>query len=352
MAERSAEAGAAPAARAALAAAAFDALSTSTAVVDPGGRVVAVNEAWRRFAAANNGDAVALGEGADYLAICDRASSEAGDEDARTAAAEIRRLLAGESDSFTLEYPCHSPTQQRWFAAIGTPMLLGGVRHAVVAHLDVTARTVAREELLRTGSALEDANRELRRALAAEEAASRTDFLTGVCNRRHFYELAERELAVAQRYHQDLALVLFDADRFKDVNDRYGHQVGDEVLKRLTAAAQHNLRAADVLARHGGEELVVLLPCGDEHAAMVVAEHIRKAAAAEVMETELGPVSVTLSAGVAQAIEGDTVDAMVARADRALYVAKRAGRDRVIAFSAIAADPLDRTGSYSRPPMS
>lgn len=350
MAEPLAEAGDAPPAWAALAAAAFDALSTSIAVVDRGGRVVAVNQAWRRFAAANGGDD-ALAEGADYLAVCDRAWSAAGDEDACRAAAEIRRLLAGESESFTLEYPCHSPSQHRWFAAIGTPMLLGGVRHAVVAHQDVTARTVAREELLRTGSALEDANRELRRTLAAEEAASRTDFLTGVCNRRHFYELAERELAVAQRYRQDLALVLFDADRFKDVNDRYGHQVGDEVLKRLTAAAQRSLRAADVLARHGGEELVVLLPCGDEHAAMVVAEHIRQAVAAEVVETDLGPVSVTLSAGVAPALDGDTVDAMVARADRALYVAKRAGRDCCIAFSAIADDPLESTGSYPRSTM-
>ncbi len=188
MAERSAEA-----------AAAFDALGTSIAVVDPAGRVVAVNQEWRRFAAGNGGDAAALAEGVDYLAVCDRSWSASGDEDARTAATEIRRLLAGEGESFTLEYPCHSPSQRRWFAAIGTPMLLRGVRHAVVAHYDVSVSVRAREELLRTGSALEDANRELRRALAAEEEASRTDFLTGVCDRRHFYELAERELAVAQR---------------------------------------------------------------------------------------------------------------------------------------------------------
>ena len=351
MAQGSAAAHGVSAERVDLAAAAFDALGTSIAVVDPMGRVVAVNQEWRRFATDNDGDAVTLGEGADYLAVCDRAWSEAADEDACTAAAEIRRLLAGERESFALEYPCHSPTQQRWFAAIGTTVLLGGVRHAVVAHYDVSTSVQAREELLRTGRALEDVNGELRRALAAEEAASRTDFLTGVCNRRHFYELAERELAVAQRYRQDLAVVLFDADRFKDVNDRYGHQAGDEVLRRLTAAAQRNLRAADVLARHGGEELVVLLPCGDERAAMVVAEHIRQAAAAEVVETDLGPVSVTLSAGVAQALAGDTVDAMVARADHALYAAKRAGRDRCIAFSSIADDPLERTGSYPRPPL-
>jgi diguanylate cyclase (GGDEF)-like protein len=105
--------------------------------------------------------------------------------------------------------------------------------------------------------------------------------------------------------------------------------VGDEVLERLADAAQSALRQTDTLARHGGEEFVVLLPHTDAEGAYVVAEHLRAAIAAVSVASDQGPVRVTVSAGIAEALPGgDTVDRLVGRADQALYAAKATGRDR------------------------
>jgi diguanylate cyclase (GGDEF)-like protein/PAS domain S-box-containing protein len=205
---------------------------------------------------------------------------------------------------------------------------------AVVVTSDITAQVQAREELVRARDELELANRELQRGLAKQAALARTDFLTGAYSRRHFYEIAEHELAVARRYRHPLSIILFDADHFKQINDSVGHQAGDEVLKRIAQVATKNLRSADLLARHGGEEFAVLLPHVDRRSALVVAEHIRTAVARERVQTESGQVGVTLSAGVAAARDEDSLDTLVSRADRALYAAKAAGRDRVVAAPA------------------
>jgi diguanylate cyclase (GGDEF)-like protein/PAS domain S-box-containing protein len=208
------------------------------------------------------------------------------------------------------------------------PPAMTGV--AVVVVHDVTQRVAAREELQRAKAALEQANRELQIALARSQELARTDFLTGLPNRRHFYEIADHELVVAERYSKPLSVVLFDADTFKSVNDRFGHAVGDEVLRQISAAARSSLRAADVVARHGGEELAVLLPHTTGAAALDVAEQLRAAIAAVVVPDERGPVRITVSAGVAELRPGEGLDGVISRADQALYAAKAAGRDRAV----------------------
>jgi diguanylate cyclase (GGDEF)-like protein/PAS domain S-box-containing protein len=155
------------------------------------------------------------------------------------------------------------------------------------------------------------------------------DPLTGLANRRHFFEQAERELGLSVRHGYPMSILMIDADHFKRINDAHGHPVGDEVLRRLASTLRQQLRTTDLPARYGGEELVVLLPSTSAAGAMILAERIRVA----VRECELAVgdlrVTWTVSIGIADVRRGErTVDAIIERADAALYAAKAAGRDR------------------------
>lgn len=157
------------------------------------------------------------------------------------------------------------------------------------------------------------------------EVAARTDELTGLPNRRVLFEVLAREIDRARRRNAELTAVFVDFDRFKRVNDRHGHQVGDTVLREAAAAIKAGLRTYDVVGRYGGEEFVMVLPdtnAGDGHA---VAERIRETVAAKVFA---GEVRVTISTGVADLAKGMDADRLLKAADTALYRAKRAGRNR------------------------
>ena len=163
------------------------------------------------------------------------------------------------------------------------------------------------------------------------EHQARTDFLTGVPNRRHFLELAEQEFARAHRYGRPFSVLMLDLDLFKSVNDRYGHRVGDLALQKLVEVCAQVLREVDVVGRLGGEEFGILLPETDAAQARQVADRLRVAvSAARVHQPDGGPVQITTSVGVATFRGVDSeFDAVLSRADRALYAAKRAGRDCV-----------------------
>lgn len=158
-----------------------------------------------------------------------------------------------------------------------------------------------------------------------------TDPLTQVANRGRFLDLANQELARCRRYGHPLSLWMIDVDHFKVVNDTYGHQAGDVALQSLMVTSRQVLRDWDVMGRMGGEEFAVLLPETDTTQALVVAERLRMAVAATDIHLEEGAVvHLTVSTGIATANDGDTtVDALLERADKALYEAKRSGRDRV-----------------------
>lgn len=160
------------------------------------------------------------------------------------------------------------------------------------------------------------------------DAATR-DFLTGVYNRRSLYEVGGHLYASAQRGAITLAAALVDADHFKRINDTWGHQVGDESLRRIAATLAGQLRKTDVVARYGGEEFVCLAPIkqpGDER---ILFERIRAAIAAIDLRAGDRRVPIAASIGVTTAL-GDSIEAMLKRADDALYAAKQAGRNRVI----------------------
>jgi diguanylate cyclase (GGDEF)-like protein len=176
---------------------------------------------------------------------------------------------------------------------------------------------------------LERRNEVLMERLAGE---ARTDPLTGLLNRRGFDEHATRELAHAGRDQRSIALASFDIDHFKLINDHFGHVTGDRVLVHLARILASQSRAIDVAARLGGEEFAVLMPGSDQAGAHAFAERVREALAAGGGD-DLPEVRV--SAGITATREPVEVPVLLERADRALYAAKRGGRDRTVAFDAV-----------------
>lgn len=166
-----------------------------------------------------------------------------------------------------------------------------------------------------------------------------TDGLTGICNRRHFMDLAGAEFLKAGHEDLPLSVMMVDADHFKTINDRYGHASGDEVLRSIPQVAKDCVRRADVLARYGGEEFVVLLPLTGAGDAAEVAERLRAAVEAlHIPATDGAVLRVTVSVGVAtRQPQTPSLSALLKAADEALYRAKAAGRNRVESGDAVAA---------------
>jgi diguanylate cyclase (GGDEF)-like protein/PAS domain S-box-containing protein len=175
-------------------------------------------------------------------------------------------------------------------------------------------------------------------AEVARHAAVR-DHLTGIGNRRAFFDAAEMELQRWRRMPRPLSLLLIDADHFKNINDRHGHPVGDAVLHHIAGQMSATFRQVDVVARIGGEEFAVLLPSADLASALRGAERLRATLAAQPAATDAGLVDCTVSIGVATMDDQTaSVDALLKRADQALYAAKNGGRNRVCGPAAMLAD--------------
>jgi diguanylate cyclase (GGDEF)-like protein len=162
-----------------------------------------------------------------------------------------------------------------------------------------------------------------------EQSLARTDELTGLANRRAFYEAGERALEWARRYDHPLSLVMLDIDHFKRINDMRGHAAGDAALRGLAETLRSGVRAADVVGRLGGEEFALLLPQTPLGDAAAHAERLRAAIGQTIVVHQREEVRFTCSFGVAQMQGSDDLDALIARADAALYRAKEEGRDRV-----------------------
>jgi diguanylate cyclase (GGDEF)-like protein/PAS domain S-box-containing protein len=199
----------------------------------------------------------------------------------------------------------------------GAPALLGGMS-------DITPQKRLEEKL---------------RELAMQ------DELTGLYNRRHFLELAEAEITRVRRTGAPLSVAMLDIDHFKRVNDFFGHAAGDQVLRELARAMRESLRGSDVPARHGGEEFVVLLLDTPLDGAMAVTERLRERVGGNEVALGQGRVArITVSAGVAELAPGERLEALLERADEALYRAKASGRDRIMSST-----PPPTKSSYPPP---
>jgi diguanylate cyclase (GGDEF)-like protein len=179
---------------------------------------------------------------------------------------------------------------------------------------------------------LRQRNSELEGMLTRTERLAMTDALTGVYNRRRFTEMLRREWATARRYKHSLSLLLLDVDHFKAVNDGDGHAAGDEVLKNVAMIISSAIREVDVCARYGGDEFVLLLPHTTAQNAAVVADRVREKLARARATWSGAASAVSLSVGVATSDDATLVnpDELLEVADRALYEAKRQGRDRTV----------------------
>jgi diguanylate cyclase (GGDEF)-like protein len=156
------------------------------------------------------------------------------------------------------------------------------------------------------------------------------DGLTQIYNKRYFLETLEREISRAHRYHRDLALIMFDIDFFKNVNDTHGHLAGDSVLKQLASVLRGRIRREDIMARYGGEEFAIILPEINVVNALVFAEKVRKLVDKTPFKFEDTKIPITVSVGVAAiAPEVQSTADFIRVADEKLYQAKQEGRNRV-----------------------
>lgn len=214
---------------------------------------------------------------------------------------------------------------------------LGSANGTYVNGEKVTARAIVDGDVVQFGPsaafryAMTDADQET--MLHQLYDASVTDSLTGAYNREHFDHRLESEISFARRHGAELSLLLLDIDHFKRVNDTYGHQAGDTVLVEMSAGISANLRTEDVFARYGGEEFAIILRGIDLRSAYHVGERFR--VIIESLQIEAGgqPIPITVSVGVAslKCCADEVAESLIATADRRLYAAKHAGRNRVVA---------------------
>lgn len=179
-------------------------------------------------------------------------------------------------------------------------------------------------------SRLSDTNRNLTAAVDRIEQLAIRDVLTGVYNRRHLVDALERERARAVRLGSALSICLFDIDHFKSVNDTYGHACGDAVLKHFSLLVNQETRANDVFGRYGGEEFLMILPDTELQGANAVARRALDRVSGAPFPAVPSDHRVTATAGVVRLLAGEEVEALIARADKALYAGKEGGRNRTV----------------------
>lgn len=287
-----------------------DSLEDQIAVVDQRGAIVDVNSAWEKFGLGNGLGPEYASLGRNYLEIA-LAAGERGDTIAAEAARGIRDVLTGERAAFYLEYPCHSPDTPRWFIMRMTRLKSDSERLFVISHHDITQRKLAEQHA---------------------EYLALHDPLTGLANRRHFEGMLHHEWRQSVRDQTPISLAIFDLDCYKDYNDALGHLAGDECLVVVSRVLQtYCRRPGDLAVRFGGDELGLLLAQTGLREARRIAEEIRSA----VWNKQLAygeSKRITVSAGVASIIplRNEAEDLLVREADKALYEAKGAGRNRVV----------------------
>lgn len=162
------------------------------------------------------------------------------------------------------------------------------------------------------------------------QALSLQDKLTGLNNRAAFDDCLKREVGLSHRQHTPLSLIVLDIDHFKAVNDSYGHSAGDKALQTLAESIIDTMRGSDIAFRYGGEEFTLILSNTDKDAALLVAERIRVAASQLSCNDGTRTFAYTISLGVAQLLQGETASVLFDRADKALYQAKKSGRNQTV----------------------
>lgn len=291
----------------------LNSLSEHIAIVKADGSIKAVNAAWEKYTEINGGSPQQTGVGSNYLKICDE-SVRTGDDDATIVGKGLRQVLQGGTNYFCHEYPCHSPAQQQWFTFNCWPLNWEGATCAVISHRDITQSVLVREKF---------------------RSQALTDSVTGIANRRHFDSALGLEWRRDMRGGTPLSLIMLDLDYFKRFNDHYGHIAGDVCLEKVAKTMDSFAnRPGDLAARYGGEEFILILGGTPLVGATQIAENLCKAVSDLNIAHEASDVSsvVTASLGVVTMIpkRGISETEILSIVDKALYVAKENGRNRVV----------------------
>lgn len=307
----------------------LDSVNSQIAVIDDKGIIVSVNEAWRRFALENSKEPGTMPPntdiGANYLQICrETRDTEAGRLDPHSG---IQAVLQGRLPTYSVEYPCHSAEQKRWFMMTVTP-LRTWKKGAVIVHNNISDRKLIEERIARLAF---------------------YDPLTNLPNRRLLQDRLARAIAGSRRSGNYCAVIFLDLDNFKPLNDEHGHSVGDLLLIEAANRLQNCLRESDTVARFGGDEFVVMLDqlSPDEEQsieqARIIALKIRKALNAPYILTDTSRGDdenrithhCTVSIGIRIFDNQESSpENILKQADTAMYQAKQSGRDTIKLFRA------------------
>ncbi len=266
-----------------------------------------------------------------------------GSGETREATAKVGQKIEREL-SKVLEYiRAHIATKESYAKSLASAQArLAGLPEAEQVRVIVSLLVAENERMRQDSSTLKGRLEEsyqqiklLRSSLSQAQESVLKDPLTGTGNRRQFDVSMAKAIKSCEQKSAALSIVMCDIDHFKRVNDAFGHQVGDELIKMFARVIDGNIRESDTAIRYGGEEFAIILPTTDEQAAYAIAERIRRQFESKrltVRETNQKVGQLTASFGVAQYWPGDSVDTLVQRADSKLYEAKSAGRNRVVAF--------------------
>lgn len=279
----------------------LNSLGDQICVIDYAGLILFVNNEWIREASSSRLFDI-KGVGVNYMRAVEKN---------KYVHEGLLSVLSGREKYFTYEYSCHTATEKRWNVMQATPLVINGTgsEGVVIRHVDVTKQKLLEMQL---------------------KHQAETDSLTGLYNRRYFETRLKQEITMLQRSGACLSLLAIDVDNFKAVNDLFGHQIGDIVLKQLAMLIGESTRKTDILARVGGDEFAVLLPGTNEAGLKEVASKILNVVQKQNNnEGNPYPITLNISIGGSHFSNKDSMESILKKTDRALYGAKDRGKNQV-----------------------